>query len=279
MVTESSTAPSAAIDAPINLPFSPVPASNGPSNPPPLPLPKLTLTLHTPKSGPLPLEKAQDVIELINAAYAAQEKVSNTFSGDRIWSGPTQLTEEVGPIGYMFIWSATLETGETIETAATATIKVHPGLWDTVPTWDETHAHAEFRRLAPGTTPAGQELVITPEGEAHRRSLKERGVGMRLFELALVATSPKLMRRGVGSVVLADIEAFVRSFDLGQEKGVRTLMAYVVRDIGNEAWYVKRGYRTVGTMQKPKGFWGCLKENGFTKLMMVKEVSGQEGGL
>ncbi|KAF8464431.1 hypothetical protein BDZ91DRAFT_729836 [Kalaharituber pfeilii] len=235
------------------------------------------------KTGPLPTPIASAAVQIINAAFGLHTGSRGVFSGPRIWEGTPQLHLELGA-GYALVWTLPNDTekkGED-EVAAFAAVKPKGRGWRQVPSWEGLHPP---NPQLPESYGGGGEVkgVCTKRGEEWMESLAKEDTSLALWEIALVAVQPKLRGLGIGTLMLQDAERFLKELDPGSQlphapdakpasNEKQAILAFVVREVGNDAWYSRSGYETISTLRKPYGFWGCVLENGFSLVTMLKEI-------
>jgi len=81
----------------------------------------------------------------------------------------------------------------------------------------------------------------------------------------MAAVDPNWQSRGLGGKLLETVEELAR-----QRKLAKTRLLAAV-EIGNEAYYLKRGYKTVATLDCPPGTWDALSAH--KRVTMEKQVS------
>ncbi len=80
----------------------------------------------------------------------------------------------------------------------------------------------------------------------------------------MAAVDPRYQGQGSGGKLLETVEEVAR-----QRKLAKTRLVAAV-EIGNEAYYQKRGYKTVATLDCPPGTWGSVAA--YKRVTMEKQV-------
>lgn len=202
-----------------------------------------------------------DLARMINASYTVSHTNKVKFVDNKLrLQTDNQLSEELGADGFTAVAFASSDTGKKPQVIGTASMKPwkDDGLWN--PSHDDD-ASQEPTTKNPNskTEPFVQDHACPGD-----------------YELAVVALPPDPRYRGkgiAGRLVKAceDEILRLRGHQPGRERPVRIMIRTPKENTGD--YWLKQGFKTVGSRKCPKGFWDSLEE--FTMWAMVRELHPQ----
>lgn len=202
-----------------------------------------------------------DLTRMINASYMVSHTNKIKYLENKVrLRTDSELSEELGADGFTAVAFASGNTDKKVQVIGTASMKPwkDDGLWNPLD-HDDTSQD-------PTTEKLNSEMEQTLQHYACPGD----------YELAVVALPPDPRFRGkgiAGRLVKACEEEILRRRRDGAdgERPVR-IMIRVSKENAGDYW-LKQGFRTVGSRRCPKGFWDSLEE--FTMWAMIRELHPQ----
>lgn len=196
-----------------------------------------------------------DLTRMINASYLVMHTEKIQFSHDKIrLLSNSELTEELGPDGFTAVAFAS-SGPDSLEVVGTASMKPwkDDGLW-------EPHRDDDF------SDDSSEEVINKKTDQIFHACSGD-------YELAVVAIPPDARFRGKGMagrlVKVCEDELLRRRSESGNGNVPARIMIRVVKENAGDYW-LKQGFRVVGSQKRPKGFWDAAE--GFTMSAMVREL-------
>ncbi|KAJ5224886.1 uncharacterized protein N7469_008389 [Penicillium citrinum] len=196
--------------------------------------------------------------QMVNASYLVMDKEKIKFSENKIrLRSDSELTEELGPNGFTAVAFVSSEPG-CLEIVGTASMKPwkDDGLWRP---YDEEES----------SDSSGEDTL---NEKVDRIFQKHACPGD--YELAVVALPPGPRFRGkglAGRLIQICEDELLRRHSQGLKKGLPArIMIRVAKENAGEYW-LKQGFKVVGSQRCPKGFWDAAEE--FTMWAMLRELS------
>ncbi|KAJ5391826.1 hypothetical protein N7509_007316 [Penicillium cosmopolitanum] len=199
-----------------------------------------------------------DLTRMINASYLVMHTEKIQFSQDKIrLLSDSKLTEELGPNGFTAVAFAS-SGPDSLEVVGTASMKPwkDDGLW-------ESHDYDDF------SDESSEEVVNDKVDQIFQKHACPGD-----YELAVVAIPPDARFRGKGMagrlVNVCEDELLRRRSESGKGSVPARIMIRVAKENSGDYW-LKQGFKVVGSQKCPKGFWDAAEE--FTMWAMVRELS------
>lgn len=202
-----------------------------------------------------------DLARMINASYVVSHTNKIKYVDNKLrLQSDSQLSEELGADGFTAVAFASSGTDEKPQVIGTASMKLwkDDGLWNPIDD-DDASQEPTREKLNSETEPIVQDYACPGD-----------------YELAVVALPPDPRYRGKGIagrlVKACEVEILrLRGHKVDRERPVR-IMIRVSKENAGDYW-LKQGFKTVGSRKCPKGFWDSLEE--FTMWAMIRELHPQ----
>ncbi|OQE15491.1 hypothetical protein PENSTE_c028G01010 [Penicillium steckii] len=197
--------------------------------------------------------------EMVNASYLVMDKEKIKFSENKIrLRSDSELTEELGPSGFTAVAFVSTEPG-CLEIVGTASMKPwkDDGLW---------RPYNEEEELSDSSSEDNVNQKLDQIFQKHACPGD--------YELAVVALPPGTRFRGKGLagrlIQVCEEELLRRQSQSGKKGSPARIMIRVAKENAGDYW-LKQGFKVVGSQRCPKGFWDAAEE--FTMWAMLRELS------
>jgi GNAT superfamily N-acetyltransferase len=202
-----------------------------------------------------------DLTRMINASYMVSHTTKIKYRDNKVrLRTDSELSEELGVDGFTAVAFASSGTDEKAQVIGTASMKPwkDDGLWDPLDHDDNKHD--------PTTERLNSEMEQIVRDHACPGD----------YELAVVALPPDPRYRGkgiAGRLVKACEDEILRRRrqEADYERPVRVMIRVSKENAGD--YWLKQGFKTVGSRRCPQGFWDSLEE--FTMWAMIRELHPQ----
>jgi GNAT superfamily N-acetyltransferase len=202
-----------------------------------------------------------DLTRMINASYMVSHTNKIKYLENKVrLRTDSELSEELGADGFTAVAFFSGETEEKVQVIGTASMKPwkDDGLWNPLDHDDTKHD------------------PMTEKVNSEMEQILQHYACPGDYELAVVALPPDPRFRGkgiAGRLVKACEEEILRRrrVEANGERPVR-IMIRVSKENAGDYW-LKQGFKTVGSRKCPKGFWDSLEE--FTMWAMIRELHPQ----
>ncbi|KAJ5450606.1 uncharacterized protein N7458_007055 [Penicillium daleae] len=202
-----------------------------------------------------------ELTHMINASYTVSHTNKIKYLDDKLrLRTDSELSEELGADGFTAVAFASDGTDEKPQVIGTASMKPwkDDGLWNPLDHDDTIHD--------PTTEKVNSEMEQIIRHHACPGD----------YELAVVALPPDPRYRGkgiAGRLVRACEDEVLRRrrHEADRERPVKVMIRVSKENAGD--YWLKQGFKTVGSRRCPKGFWDSLEE--FTMWAMIRELHHQ----
>ncbi|GLI71964.1 hypothetical protein PoHVEF18_000131 [Penicillium ochrochloron] len=202
-----------------------------------------------------------DLTRMINASYMVSHTNKIKYLENKVrLRTDSELSEELGADGFTAVAFVSGDADENVQVIGTASMKPwkDDGLWNPLDHDDTSHD------------------PMTEKLNSEMEQILQHYACPGDYELAVVALPPDPRFRGkgiAGRLVKACEEEILRRrrHEADGERPVR-IMIRVSKENAGDYW-LKQGFKTVGSRKCPKGFWDSLEE--FTMWAMIRELHPQ----
>lgn len=216
-------------------------------------------TLYRHSASPIPAETLRGITQVINSSYKAREQgLFGESSRLQILDheGVQTSVEDSFKADIGSGWTLCLTDATTGRVVGTASFKPYD---------DAAHSSSS---AAPDMDGKESESEGDGDGGISREKAS-------FYELCLVAADETLPKQGLGVRLLQEVEEALAGGRVGKAGGKEkeiVIVAFVIYEVGNVPYYLRRGYRIVGEgAAMPTGTWHSVHP--FTLQRMEKVVA------